>query len=53
MGTKEGERVRDVVESDGVLYTSPVVISEVMSKSIRTDGLEKGTLRVSGKSGEI
>jgi predicted nucleic acid-binding protein len=46
MGTKEGERVRDVVESDSVLYTSPVVISEVLSKSIRTDGLEKGKERV-------
>ena len=45
MGTREGEKVRDVVESDRVLYTSPVIISEVLSKSIRTDGLEKGKER--------
>ena len=34
-----------MVESDRVLYTSPVIISEVLSKSIRTDGLEKGKER--------
>jgi len=45
MGTKEEEKVRDVVESDRVLYTSPVIISEILSKSIRTDGLEKGKER--------
>ncbi|WP_456474345.1 PIN domain-containing protein [Candidatus Pyrohabitans sp.] len=46
MGTKLGEKVRDIVESNKVLYTSPVIISEVLSKSIRTDGLEKGKERV-------
>jgi predicted nucleic acid-binding protein len=45
MGTALGEEVRHVVEGDQVLYTSPVVISEVLSKSIRTDGLEKGKER--------
>ncbi len=46
VGTKAGEKVRDVIESNRVLYTSPVVISEILSKSIRTDGLEKGRERV-------
>ncbi|NOZ76932.1 MAG: type II toxin-antitoxin system VapC family toxin [Euryarchaeota archaeon] len=46
MGTAQGEKVRDFVEGGGVLYTTPVVMAEVLSKSIRTDGMEKGKERV-------
>ncbi|MBC8520909.1 MAG: PIN domain-containing protein [Methanomicrobia archaeon] len=38
MGTKKGEEVKEVVESDVQLYTSPIVIAEIYSKSLRTDG---------------
>ncbi|NAT10989.1 hypothetical protein C4E22_05530 [ANME-1 cluster archaeon AG-394-G06] len=38
MGTEMGEEVRDVVERDKQLYTSPIVIAEIYSKSLRTDG---------------
>ncbi len=46
MGTEPGKRVREVVENNEVLYTSPVVISEVLSKSIRTDGSKEGEKRI-------
>ena len=38
MGTEMGEEVKEVVESDVQLYTSPIVIAELYSKSLRTDG---------------
>jgi predicted nucleic acid-binding protein len=38
MGTEKGERVKEVVESNIKLYTSPIVIAEIYSKSLRTDG---------------
>lgn len=38
MGTQEGEKVRRFVEDDIQLYTSPIVIAEIYSKSLRTDG---------------
>ncbi len=41
MGTEKGEKVREIVEGDEVLYTSPVILAEVFSKSQRTDGRGK------------
>ncbi|MDW7727926.1 MAG: PIN domain-containing protein [Candidatus Methanoperedens sp.] len=41
MGTKKGERVRKLVDDDAQLYTSPIVIAEIYSKSMRTDGNAK------------
>lgn len=38
MGTREGEKVRRFVDDDIQLYTSPIVIAEIYSKSLRTDG---------------
>jgi predicted nucleic acid-binding protein len=38
MGTEKGEEVKEVIESDVQLYTSPIVIAEIYSKSLRTDG---------------
>ncbi len=38
MGTEMGEEVKEVVESGELLYTSPIVIAETYSKSLRTDG---------------
>ena len=38
MGTEKGKEVKEVVESDVQLYTSPIVIAEIYSKSLRTDG---------------
>ncbi|HID20618.1 MAG TPA: type II toxin-antitoxin system VapC family toxin [Methanophagales archaeon] len=38
MGTEKGEEVKEVVESDLQLYTSPIVIAEIYSKFLRTDG---------------
>ena len=38
MGTQEGEKVRRFVDDDMQLYTSPIVIAEIYSKSLRTDG---------------
>jgi predicted nucleic acid-binding protein len=38
MGTEKGEEVKNVVESNIKLYTSPIVIAEMYSKSLRTDG---------------
>ena len=38
MGTEKGEKVREVVESNVQLYTSPIVIAEIYSKSLRTNG---------------
>ena len=38
MGTQEGENIRKLVDDDIQLYTSPIVIAEIYSKSLRTDG---------------
>lgn len=38
MGTLKGEKVRRFVDDDLQLYTSPIVIAEIYSKSLRTDG---------------
>jgi len=38
MGTEEGKRVKEVVETEVQLYTSPIIIAEIFSKSLRTDG---------------
>lgn len=37
MGTKRGEKVKRLVDDNIQLYTSPIVIAEVYSKSLRTD----------------
>ncbi len=38
MGTGRGEKVKRLVDDNIQLYTSPIVIAEVYSKSLRTDG---------------
>jgi predicted nucleic acid-binding protein len=38
MGTPEGEKVQKLVDEDLQLYTSPIVVAEIYSKSLRTDG---------------
>ncbi len=38
MGTAKGEKVKKLVDDDSQLYTSPIVIAEIYSKSLRTDG---------------
>ncbi len=38
MGTLKGEKVKRSVDDDLQLYTSPIVIAEIYSKSLRTDG---------------
>lgn len=38
MGTRKGEKVKRFVEDNSQLYTSPIVIAEIYSKSQRTDG---------------
>jgi len=37
MGTQKGEKVKKLVDDDIQLYTSPIVIAEIYSKSLRTD----------------
>ncbi|ATZ61200.2 MAG: type II toxin-antitoxin system VapC family toxin [Methanosarcinales archaeon Met12] len=38
MGTEKGEKVRKIIDDDEQVYISPVVLAEIYSKSIRTDG---------------
>lgn len=38
MGTLKGGKVKGFVDNDSQLYTSPIVIAEIYSKSLRTDG---------------
>lgn len=38
MGTENGEKVRKIIDDDEQVYISPVVLAEIYSKSIRTDG---------------
>ncbi len=45
MGTEKGTSVRKTVEGSGILYTSPIVIAEIYSKSVRTDGVENAEIR--------
>jgi len=46
MGSKKGETIRDIVEDDTQLFTSPVILAEICSKSIRTDGMQRAEERV-------
>lgn len=46
MGTKKGIKVRKIIDSPALTYTSPTVIAEIYSKSIRTDGPKKANERV-------
>ncbi len=46
MGTKKGIEVKKVIDGPSMTYTSPTVIAEVYSKSIRTDGPKKADERV-------
>ncbi|RLI77576.1 hypothetical protein DRP05_09740 [Archaeoglobales archaeon] len=41
MGTEKGKKVKEIVESDEILYTSPVILAEIFSKTQRTDGSGK------------
>ena len=41
MGTEKGKKVKEIIESDEILYTSPVILAEIYSKSQRTDGRGK------------
>ena len=45
MGTKKGATLRDVIEGEAQLFTSPVVLAEIYSKSMRTDGIQKAKER--------
>ena len=38
MGTQKGKKVKKLVDNDLQLYTSPIVVAEIYSKSLRTDG---------------
>jgi predicted nucleic acid-binding protein len=38
MGSLKGKKVKRFVDDDSQLYTSPIVIAEIYSKSLRTDG---------------
>ena len=41
MGTRKGEKVQKFVDDDMQLYTCPIVVAEIYSKSLRTDGNAK------------
>lgn len=45
-GTSRGRSVRDVVDGGEILYTTPIILAELTSKSIRTDGVAKAEERV-------
>jgi predicted nucleic acid-binding protein len=47
MGTKKGSEVKKIIGGSDITYTSPTVVAEVYSKSIRTDGLERADERAS------
>ena len=38
MGTAKGEKVKKLVDDELQLYTSPIIVAEICSKSLRTDG---------------
>ncbi len=46
MGTKKGIEVKKIIDESSIAYTSPTVIAEIYSKSIRTDGPQKADERV-------
>ena len=46
MGTKKGIKVKKIIDGSSLTYTSPTVIAEIYSKSIRTDGPKKAEERV-------
>lgn len=46
MGTDKGLPVKEVLDSNAMAYTSPTVVAEIFSKSLRTDGREKAEERV-------
>jgi len=45
MGTDKGIEVKKIVDDTTIAYTSPIIIAEIYSKSIRTDGIEKAEER--------
>lgn len=45
MGTEKGALVKKLIEGKALLYISSIVLAEVYSKSVRTDGLEKADTR--------
>lgn len=45
-GTRKGQRVRELMDAEAVLYTSPMVLAEVQSKFTRTAGPEDAERRV-------
>jgi len=46
MGTAKGEKAKKVIEGKGLTYTCAIVIAEIYSKSLRTDGAERAEERV-------
>ncbi len=46
MGTERGRKVKKIIEGNVITYTSPTVIAEIFSKSVRTDGQDKARERV-------
>ena len=46
MGTEAGTRVRRWVDGKEMLYTSPIILAEVYSKSVRVDGADRAQERV-------
>jgi predicted nucleic acid-binding protein len=45
MGSDKGLKVKKIVDNTTIAYTSPIIIAEVYSKSIRTEGIEKAKER--------
>ena len=45
MGTERGRKVKKIIEGNVITYTSPTVIAEIFSKSVRTDGQDKARER--------
>ena len=41
MGTERGRKVKKIIDTKEITYTSPTVIAEIFSKSVRTDGQDK------------
>jgi predicted nucleic acid-binding protein len=46
MGTAKGREVKQVVEGNRELYTSPIILAEIYSKSIRVDGEARAKQRI-------
>jgi predicted nucleic acid-binding protein len=45
MGTVKGRTVKKIIDAKEITYTSPTVIAEIFSKSVRTDGQDKARER--------